>query len=154
MRVGRAVRRATFGIVLARRSRIAPASVVLDIRNAVDLKGYEAYDSAYRRLADLHALSPVFERRRTFMRRLTPMAPKWAAAIDQWVTPPRGTRPARIDERGVDVVAVPSGAGKAFTGFDTGATAADLAGSRRAEADHSTADRTQVLVGPVQARPP
>ena len=64
-----------------------PASAVLDLRNAADRKHYDAYDQAYRRLAALHALGPVFDRRRLLLDRVRQVAPRWAAAIKDRVGP-------------------------------------------------------------------
>jgi very-short-patch-repair endonuclease len=60
---------------------LLPASAVLDLRVAVGNKDYRAYDLAYRRLADLHLLAPIFQRRRELLGRLGTTAPAWAAAI-------------------------------------------------------------------------
>jgi very-short-patch-repair endonuclease len=60
-----------------------PASPVLNLRNAISAKDYREYDAAFRRLADLHTLGPIFERRRSLLERLRPAAPRWANAIDQ-----------------------------------------------------------------------
>jgi very-short-patch-repair endonuclease len=68
---------------------LLPASAVLDLRIAVSNKDHNAYDLAYRRLADLHVLAPIFQRRRELMQRLRAAAPVWAAAI-QNRTPPNG----------------------------------------------------------------
>jgi len=64
-----------------------PASPVLDLRSAIDRKDYQAYDAAYRRLATLHALSPIFERRRSLLSRVGSVAPRWAAAIGERAGP-------------------------------------------------------------------
>jgi very-short-patch-repair endonuclease/DNA polymerase III delta prime subunit len=58
-----------------------PASPVLDLRNAVDRKDYDAYDVAYRHLVALHGLVPIFERRSSLLKRIRPVAPRWAGAI-------------------------------------------------------------------------
>jgi very-short-patch-repair endonuclease len=61
---------------------VLPASAVLDLRLAVSNKDYHAYDLAYRRLADLHLLAPIFQRRQELLERVRPAAPEWASAID------------------------------------------------------------------------
>ena len=61
---------------------LLPATAVLDLRKAVNNKDYHAYDLAYRRLADLHTLAPIFQRRRELLERLRVVAPSWAMAID------------------------------------------------------------------------
>jgi very-short-patch-repair endonuclease/DNA polymerase III delta prime subunit len=70
-------------------ANLLPASAVLDLRLAVSNKDYNAYDLAYRRLAELHVLAPIFQRRRELMHRVRIAAPAWAAAI-QNRTPPNG----------------------------------------------------------------
>ncbi len=60
-----------------------PASPVLDLRNALDRKDYDAYDAAYRRLVTLHAIAPMFEQRRSLLTRVRSVAPRWAAAIEE-----------------------------------------------------------------------
>jgi very-short-patch-repair endonuclease len=64
-----------------------PASPVLNLRNAISAKDYREYDAAFRCLADLHTLGPIFERRRSLVERLRPAAPRWATAIDQRIPP-------------------------------------------------------------------
>jgi hypothetical protein len=61
---------------------LLPATAVLDLRKAVSNKDYHAYDLAYRRLADLHTLAPIFQRRRELLERLRVVAPFWAMAIE------------------------------------------------------------------------
>jgi very-short-patch-repair endonuclease len=62
-------------------SNSLPASPVLDLRGATDRKDYDAYEAAYRRLVNLHALAPTFERRQLLLARIRPVAPRWAVAI-------------------------------------------------------------------------
>ncbi|MCI0622068.1 MAG: AAA family ATPase [Acidobacteria bacterium] len=66
---------------------LLPASAVLDLRLAVNSKDYVAYDLAYRRLTDLHALGPLFERCCVLLERLRCFAPQWANAIENRVPP-------------------------------------------------------------------
>ena len=61
---------------------LLPASAVLDLRAAVSNKDYHAYDLAYRRLADLHVLAPIFQRRQELLGRVRPAAPAWAVAMN------------------------------------------------------------------------
>jgi very-short-patch-repair endonuclease len=70
---------------------VLPASVVLDLRLAVSNKDYHAYDLAYRRLAELHLLAPVFLQRQELLERVRAAAPVWAAAIENRTAPHGGT---------------------------------------------------------------
>ena len=67
-----------------------PASPVLNLRKAISAKDYREYDAAFRSLANLHTLGPIFERRRFLLERLRPAAPRWANAIEQR-TPPHAS---------------------------------------------------------------
>ncbi len=61
---------------------VLPATVVLDLRKAVSNKDYHAYDLAYRRLADLHELAPIFQRREELTQGVRVVARAWATAIE------------------------------------------------------------------------
>jgi very-short-patch-repair endonuclease len=63
-------------------ANVLPATAVLDLRVAVSNKDYRAYDLAYRRLAELHVLAPIFQRRQDLLERLRAAAPAWALAIN------------------------------------------------------------------------
>lgn len=67
--------------------KLLPASPVLDLRLAVGDKDYAKYDLAFRRLTDLHALSPEFQRYCALIERVRRRAQQWAAAIENR-TPP------------------------------------------------------------------
>lgn len=72
---------------------LLPASAVLDLRVAVGNKDYEAYDLAYRRLADLHVLAPVLQRRQELIQQIRSAAPAWAAAIENRTGPQGAAEP-------------------------------------------------------------
>ena len=62
---------------------VLPATVVLDLRKAVGNKDYQAYDLAYRRLAELHELAPIFQQREKLIQRVRVVAPAWAKTIER-----------------------------------------------------------------------
>jgi very-short-patch-repair endonuclease len=72
---------------------VLPATAVLDLRRAVSSKDYHAYDLAYRRLADLHELAPIFQRREKLIQRARVAAPVWAKAMERRDPVHAGTEP-------------------------------------------------------------
>jgi very-short-patch-repair endonuclease len=72
---------------------LLPATAVLDLRKAVSSKDYYAYDLAYRRLADLHNLAPIFQRREELIQRVQIVAPAWATAINNRIALHNRTEP-------------------------------------------------------------
>lgn len=72
---------------------LLPAAPVLDLRLAVSAKDYSAYDLANRRLNELHALAPLFDRYCTLLERLRTFAPDWVNAIENRLPPHNASEP-------------------------------------------------------------